>query len=785
MSHPSYGHLLWKIRVLLRREDVFQHLVVRRLPAWQQPYLKHSSVVSLQRKQEALGGRRMEGFRVEHRVPPPLWAWCRAAVGGQELPWAVAMLPILPTCEMSQEWACCCCVQDVRRTHWSFCAFCPFFTSWEKSAGVGHCSAGSLRAANCEQLQLQRGLGASSLVSLSLLSWKHKVGIWMDPSCCILFFCLLATFLLFLFFHSGALFCPGLVFGFSFPCILAIWFLNTSCSSFGFCCSCHLAHLQDKRKKAHWGFPSFSSPLQPLWEALWAQEPSLCTIGATVAAGDRAVLLGHPPALVQGRDCQHLPQLWVPLLSLASPKPSGFAACSLPANNQVELSADGTRSMLPLSNLIRSLFSIPGCQVSLWHLLRSSSNAASPIGVWTSGYGQRAPQPACVHKAPHFLRMVFVIALSQPDVSLPSCRRLCWVHGQPTQADLCPLVLSKTGFAGSLKIAGAIIINNDKIVRGIRELKLKFIHSQIPKLLLCGRLFFSQLYNDLKWLWAWISAALDSLALMRFLWLALSSSSCSSCVINETIFSHIMPWHYGLIWPKISESDPKTSLSHTSCGRSTSIYCTALRLESGFPCVPKLMSWELPFQRTLLWGKIALSSHFSKSYSLRKKKVTGLGFFFFVGSLFLPPSMPEPWGSQLHRHQKEDVCCLSSTNHWPESPGILVNTQLGCNLVIWVTGVVALEMSTPRSCDLLLSALPAQHSQNQLLKPSRLPTTQAPLQLCLEHGIHWRMRDCSIQKLKWSELLTPLYLPKLCFCLFYFENPPATDNDESERYTCE
>lgn len=40
MSHPSYGHLLWKIRVLLRREDVFQHLVVRRLPAWQQPYLK-------------------------------------------------------------------------------------------------------------------------------------------------------------------------------------------------------------------------------------------------------------------------------------------------------------------------------------------------------------------------------------------------------------------------------------------------------------------------------------------------------------------------------------------------------------------------------------------------------------------------------------------------------------------------------------------------------------------------------------------------------------------------
>lgn len=35
----------------------------------------------------------------------------------------------------------------------------------------------------------------------------------MDLSSYILFFCLLATFLLCLFFHSGALFCPGLFFG--------------------------------------------------------------------------------------------------------------------------------------------------------------------------------------------------------------------------------------------------------------------------------------------------------------------------------------------------------------------------------------------------------------------------------------------------------------------------------------------------------------------------------------------------------------------------------------------
>lgn len=138
-SRPSYGHLLWKMRVLLRREDVFQHPIARRLPAWQQPYLSHlkrSSVASFQREQEALEGRK-EGLQGECYVLPP-----SRAVGGQELPWAVAMLPILPTCEMSQVFACC--VQDVRWTHRSLCAFCPFFTSWEKFAGIGHHSTGSM-----------------------------------------------------------------------------------------------------------------------------------------------------------------------------------------------------------------------------------------------------------------------------------------------------------------------------------------------------------------------------------------------------------------------------------------------------------------------------------------------------------------------------------------------------------------------------------------------------------------------------------------------------------------
>lgn len=244
--------------------------------------------------------------------------------------------------------------------------------------------------------------------------------------------------------------------------------------------------------------------------------------------------------------------------------------------------------MLPLSNLV-SLLATPGCQVSLWHIPRSSSNAASSY-IYEHVVMGRGPFGQLVYLRPYASRDGFChCSVTLPDVSLPSCRRLCWGHGQPAQAELCPLALSKTRYSGSLKIAGTIAINNKKIVWRIRELKLKFIHSQIPKLLLHGRLFFSQLCNDLEWLRAWISAALDSPALMRFLWSALCCSSCSSCVINKTIFSHIMSWHYGLTWPKISESDPEIFLSHTSCSRSTSIYCTALRLKPGFPCIPRLM----------------------------------------------------------------------------------------------------------------------------------------------------------------------------------------------------
>lgn len=144
--------------------------------------------------------------------------------------------------------------------------WCPFFTSWEicRLLVLQCCLPENTEAGNCKQLQLQRKLNASSSVAVSLLSWKHRVGIWIEElSWFILFFPLLAKLLQCLFFHSGALFCPGLVFGSNFPYVLAIWFLKASCSSFGFCCSCHMVHLQHKRKKLTGGLPPFHPLCNP------------------------------------------------------------------------------------------------------------------------------------------------------------------------------------------------------------------------------------------------------------------------------------------------------------------------------------------------------------------------------------------------------------------------------------------------------------------------------------------------------------------------------------------
>lgn len=141
-SRPSYGHLLWKMRVLLRREDVFQHPIARRLPAWQQPYLEvtwnaaqwHPSRGSRKPWKE---GRRACRGNAMCRHHHGLWV-------GRSCPGQWQCCQSFPLVRWAKCACCCCCVQDVRWTHRSLCAFCPFFTSWEKFAGIGHHSTGSM-----------------------------------------------------------------------------------------------------------------------------------------------------------------------------------------------------------------------------------------------------------------------------------------------------------------------------------------------------------------------------------------------------------------------------------------------------------------------------------------------------------------------------------------------------------------------------------------------------------------------------------------------------------------
>lgn len=140
---------------------------------------------------------------------------------------------------------------------------CSFSTFWEISRLLALPVFGNTEALTVSSCSYKGG-NASSSVSLRLLSWKHRIGIWIEElSWFTLFFPLLAKLLQCLLFHSGARFCPGLVFGFNFPCVLAIWFLKASRSSFGFCCSCHLVHLQDKRKKLTGGLPPFHPYCNP------------------------------------------------------------------------------------------------------------------------------------------------------------------------------------------------------------------------------------------------------------------------------------------------------------------------------------------------------------------------------------------------------------------------------------------------------------------------------------------------------------------------------------------
>lgn len=97
-SCPFCGHLLWKMRVLLRREDVAQHPVARssclmkiHLGTWKLIKMQAQQHLSREIRKPCLS---KEAFRGNITCPPPSVTRCRAAAGDHKLPWAVAMLDL-------------------------------------------------------------------------------------------------------------------------------------------------------------------------------------------------------------------------------------------------------------------------------------------------------------------------------------------------------------------------------------------------------------------------------------------------------------------------------------------------------------------------------------------------------------------------------------------------------------------------------------------------------------------------------------------------------------------
>lgn len=237
-----------------------------RLGIWKSNKIQARWHPSRETREPCLG---KQGFQRGRAVPPASPTWCRAAAGNHKLLWATAGLCQNPSCS---GYPCMCllgcvsCVVDPWALFMTLALFSHPGGDLQAFSAVWR----SMGADNCKQLQLQRSL-KPLLQFLCLLPQKHRAGLWIEElGCFILFFLLLAKLLQCLFFHSGALLCPDLVFGFSFPCILAIWFLKAACSSFGFCYSCHLVHLQDKRKKPTGGLPPFYPLTAPLWGSSWS-----------------------------------------------------------------------------------------------------------------------------------------------------------------------------------------------------------------------------------------------------------------------------------------------------------------------------------------------------------------------------------------------------------------------------------------------------------------------------------------------------------------------------------
>lgn len=257
---------------------------------------------------------------------------------------------------------------------------------------------------------------------LCLLPQKHRAGLWIEElGCFILFFLLLAKLLQCLFFHSGALLCPDLVFGFSFPCILAIWFLKASCSSFGFCCSCHLVHLQDKRKKPTGGLPLFYPLTAPLWGSSWSTRTFPLHNGSLGAGWEQSYRAWTSTSRSSGLGAGCQPP-WAGLSPI-----TGFSLVSLlllvfpTANCQGGISGTGTWS-IPL--LAQCWVTQTGAHSFLSAKFPSDTflglfSTLRSVNLWATTSGWKGHQLPCICEAQHFLRMVFIIHLPQPYSSLP------------------------------------------------------------------------------------------------------------------------------------------------------------------------------------------------------------------------------------------------------------------------------------------------------------------------------------------------------------------------------
>lgn len=213
-------------------------------------------------------------------------------------------------------------------------------------------------------------------------------------------------------------------------------------------------------------------------------------MGASVLAGNKAPVLGHLPTVVQGwvQAVSHHGQVWVPSLGSALfPCYSSFPQLQTARRDLRYRDVVHTSACPMLSNANRSSL-FPQCQVSLWHLPRSFftstfyqfmgnnfllEGTSATLYMWGTALPQDGfyhPSATAILKPPRFAGCCVGCVVSLLGLS-------------------CLLALPKTGFSGTLLNSSRAIAINKKNIQGIKKLKLEFMHSQIPKLLLTWAIF--------------------------------------------------------------------------------------------------------------------------------------------------------------------------------------------------------------------------------------------------------------------------------------------------------